>query len=99
MIIFLWVLFLFSKIFSLIRMLDEYETNTCKLTDIISLGLQRMGSDFIEWGSLACSSTGDTIALADAERHLYVTNFRHRASLGKKGENRYRCQLVVFLYI
>ncbi|XP_071550265.1 spatacsin [Panulirus ornatus] len=65
--------------------LYEYEANTCKLIGIISLGLQRMGSEFIEWGSLACSSTGDTIALADSERHLYVTNFRHRASLGKKG--------------
>lgn len=45
-----------------------------------------MGSDFIEWGTLAASLTGDTIAAVDSERHLYVTNFRHRVSLGRRGE-------------
>lgn len=45
-----------------------------------------MGSDFIEWGTLAASLTGDTVAAVDSERHLYVTNFRHRVSLGRRGE-------------
>lgn len=45
-----------------------------------------MGSDFIEWGTLAASLTGDTIAAVDSERHLYVTNFRHRVSLGRRGK-------------
>ncbi|XP_027210422.2 spatacsin [Penaeus vannamei] len=53
-----------------------------------------MGSDFIEWGTLAASLTGDTIAAVDSERHLYVTNFRHRVSLGRRGRvNRSRVTL------
>ncbi|XP_069160360.1 spatacsin isoform X2 [Procambarus clarkii] len=65
--------------------LYEYDTKTCKLIEVVSLGLQRTGSEMREWSSLSCSSTGDTVAMADSERRLYVTNFRHRTFLGRKG--------------
>ncbi|XP_042877206.1 spatacsin-like isoform X2 [Penaeus japonicus] len=74
--------------------LYEYDTRTCKIHEIVNLGLQRMGSDFIEWGTLAASLSGDTVAVVDSERHLYVTNFRHRLSLGRRGRvNRSRVTL------
>lgn len=65
---------------------DEYELQTCRLRELVSLGLQRVGAHYTEWGALACSSSGDTIAIVDTERHLYVTDFRQRMQLGKKGE-------------
>lgn len=65
--------------------LYEYELKTCRLRELVSLGLQRVGAHYTEWGALACSSSGDTIAIVDTERHLYVTDFRQRMQLGKKG--------------
>uniref|UniRef100_A0A0P4W2S9 Spatacsin C-terminal domain-containing protein n=1 Tax=Scylla olivacea TaxID=85551 RepID=A0A0P4W2S9_SCYOL len=65
--------------------LYEYELKNCRLHELVSLGLQRVGSQYTEWGALACSTSGDTIAIMDTERHLYVTDFRQRAQLGKKG--------------
>lgn len=65
---------------------DEYELRTCRLRELVSLGLQRVGAQYTEWGALACSSSGDTIAIVDTERHLYITDFRQRSQLGKKGE-------------
>ncbi|KAK4314797.1 hypothetical protein Pmani_013942 [Petrolisthes manimaculis] len=65
--------------------LYEYDTGRCKLVEVVSLSMQRVGSEYIEWGSLACSSTGDTIALTDSERHLYLTNFKQRTPLKKRG--------------
>lgn len=70
---------------SLTHASDEYELKNCRLNELVSLGLQRVGSQYTEWGALACSTSGDTIAIVDTERHLYVTDFRQRAQLGKKG--------------
>lgn len=65
---------------------DEYELQTCRLRELVSLGLQRIGVHYTDWGALACSSSGNTIAIVDSERHLYITNFQQRAQLGKKGK-------------
>lgn len=74
------------NLFSLSPTSDEYDTVKCKLVEMVSLGMQRVGSEYIEWGTLACSSTGDTIALTDSERHLYLTNFKQRTPLKKRGK-------------
>lgn len=74
------------NLFSLSRTSDEYDAGKCKLVEMVSLGMQRVGSEYIEWGTLACSSTGDTIALTDSERHLYLTNFKQRTPLKKRGK-------------
>ena len=61
---------------SLTRPSDEYELENCCLHELVSLGLQCVGSQYTEWGMLACSTLGDTI---------YVTDFRLRTQVGKKG--------------
>lgn len=78
-------LILLYLVISLTPATDEYELQTCRLRELVSLGLQRVGAHYTEWGALACSSSGDTVAIVDTERHLYVTDFRQRMQLGKKG--------------
>ncbi|XP_068222924.1 spatacsin [Palaemon carinicauda] len=63
----------------------QYSVMTCKMTEVINLGLQRMNSDLVEWGSLVSSSTGETISLVDSDRHLYVTHFKSRKLVNNKG--------------
>ncbi|KAK7078580.1 hypothetical protein SK128_028400 [Halocaridina rubra] len=65
--------------------LYEYNASTCKLIEIVGLTLQRESLNFIEWGTLICSASGDFISLVDSERRLYVTKFCNRTLLHKRG--------------
>ncbi|CAL4128119.1 unnamed protein product, partial [Meganyctiphanes norvegica] len=63
----------------------EYSLPTCRLKETISLSLQRSSSEYIEWGSLTCSTSLAMCSLVDSERHLYVANLNQRTPTGKKG--------------